>query len=485
MKKRCIRCARLCLLSLLIITAVQAQEEPIRLEKKRELFVDHYLIDRLDNVRSVLHEPRDEGPVFFFDKPWEGKFSGYCTIIHDGAFYRAYYRGLPSVHRDYSTSETTCVAESDNGIDWRKPELGLFEIDGSAANNIVLANAAPATHNFSPFIDQRPNIDPDQRYKAVGGNYHTGLFAFVSADGIRWKKLQDEPIFKQGKFDSQNVAFWSESENRYILYFRIMSGKDWEGFRTVARTTSPDFINWSEPQAMTFGDTPMEHLYTQQTHPYFRAPHLLIAIPARFMPDRQVLTEEQAKEIGVDPNYFKDCSDAVLMSSRGGTIYDRTFMQSFIRPGIGLENWVSRSNYPALNVVQTGPTEMSIYMNQNYAQASAHLRRYSLRLDGFASLSASYGGGEMVTKILTFSGDHLVLNFATSAAGEIRVEIQDSNGIAIPGYSLHECRPIIGNEIERLVVWQTKGSDLAELAGQPVRLCFALRDADLYSLQFK
>ncbi|HAH43770.1 MAG TPA: hypothetical protein DCM07_02740, partial [Planctomycetaceae bacterium] len=64
------------------------------------------------------------------------------------------------------------------------------------------------------------------------------------------------------------------------------------------------------------------------------------------------------------------------------------FLSGYITGGIGAQNWVSRTNYPALNVVQTGPAEMSVYVNQDYAQQTAHLRRYSLRLDGFASLHA-------------------------------------------------------------------------------------------------
>ena len=98
---------------------------------------------------------------------------------------------------------------------------------------------------------------------------------------------------------------------------------------------------------MSFGDdTPLEHLYTNQTHPYYRAPHIYIGIAARFMPGRKVLTKKEAEILGVNPTYFNDCSDMVIISSRGGSAYQRTFMESFVRPGIGLENWVSRSNYP-------------------------------------------------------------------------------------------------------------------------------------------
>ena len=262
------------------------------------------------------------------------------------------------------------------------------------------------------------------------------MIAYTSPDGVHWTRLQAEPVFTQGMFDSQNVALWSELEGCYACYFRTWTGEGYSGIRTVSRTTSRDFVHWTDPVPMRFGDTPLEHLYTNQTHPYFRAPHIYVGIAARFMPGRQVISESQAKSLNVNPGYFKDCSDAVLLTSRGGDVYDRTFMGALIRPGIGLQNWVSRSNYPALNIVQTGPAEMSIYVNQNYAQPTAELRRYSLRLDGLASVSAPYAGGEMITKPLTFTGDRLLINFATSAAGGVRVEIQDRDGCPEPGFAL-------------------------------------------------
>lgn len=234
---------------------------------------------------------------------------------------------------------------------------------------------------------------------------------------------------------------------------------------------------------MSFGNTPYEHLYTQQTSPYFRAPHIYLAIGARFMPNRKVVNDEEAKKLGVNPKYYNDCSDAILMSSRGGGAYQRQFMESFIKPGIGLQNWVSRSNYPALNIVQTGPTEMSVYVNQDYAQPTAHLRRYAMRLDGFASLSAGYSGGEMTTKPFIFDGGTLELNYSTSAAGEILVELLDENGNKLPGFSKEECQPIIGNEISRTVYWN-KSNDLTKLAGKPIKMRIYLKDADIYSFKF-
>jgi hypothetical protein len=201
------------------------------------------------------------------------------------------------------------------------------------------------------------------------------------------------------------------------------------------------------------------------------------------MPRRQVVSEEQAKELNVNPKYFKDCSDAVFMTSRGGDRYDRTFMQGFISPGIGLKNWVSRTNYPALNVVQTGMFEMSVYVNQDYAQPTAHLRRYSMRLDGFASAYAPFEGGELITKPFVFTGEKLSLNLSTSAAGGVRVEITDINGNPIKGFSLEDSVELIGNEINKEATWNGSRS-LKELSGTPIKLRFVFNDAHLYSFRF-
>lgn len=196
-----------------------------------------------------------------------------------------------------------------------------------------------------------------------------------------------------------------------------------------------------------------------------------------------MLSEEEAQAIQVHRQYFKDCSDAVLLTSRGGARYDRTFLESFLRPGYGLEHWVSRTNYPALNIVQTGEAEMSLYVNRAYGQPSAHLARFTLRLDGFASLHAGYKGGEMVTKPLRFTGSRLEINYSTSAAGGIRIEIQSETGAPVPGYSLDECPEIIGDRIARTVAWR-RGPDVSPLAGKPIRLRIVLKDADLFSFRF-
>lgn len=465
-------------------TAGAPDGEPVALGGRRELLVDDLLIGRLSGCALKLHSPHAANVALRFDAPWEGAFSGYVTVLRDGELFRCYYRGNPVAGRDGSETEVTCYAESRDGITFTKPVLGLFEVQGSRSNNVVLAGRAPFSHNFAPFLDARPGVAPGERFKALAGTSERGLFGFVSGDGLRWRPIRDTALITRGAFDSQNVAFWSASEQCYALYLRTWTGGGFRDFRTISRSTSTNFLDWSAPMEMSFGQAPREHLYTSQTHPYFRAPHLYVATPMRFLPGRKVLTPEQARVLGVDPGYASDTAETVFMTSRGGTRYTRTFLEGFIRPGPDLGNWASRAGLSALGIVPTGPAEMSVYKQAHYAQPSGHLVRHTLRTDGFVSVNAPFAGGEWVTRPLTFSGRELEMNFSTGAAGRVRVEIQDAAGTPLPGLALGDAVDQIGDEIERVVTWKS-GRDLGRLAGTPVRLRFVMQDADVYSLRFR
>jgi hypothetical protein len=409
------------------------------------------------------------------DKPWEGNTSAYFTVFQDEGTYRMYYRGW---QRDFKTKESstpvTCYAESRDGIHWTRPELGLNEHQGSKKNNIVLAGVY--SHNFAPFKDTNPNCKNQSQYKALGGVGRRCLHAFGSPDGIRWQLIQDEPVITKGRFDSQNLAFWDTTQSRYLEFHRHLQ----DGVRAIMTCTSQDFIHWTEPKFLDFGDAPAEHLYTNAVRPYSRAPHILLGFPKRFMPERK---KEFALVEGV--------SDGVFMTSRDGLQWHR-WLEAFIRPGLQRERWVSRNNLTAWGILATKSEtpgvgeELSLYSTENYysAEGVCRLRRFTLRTDGFVSVNVPYSGGEFVTKPLVFSGKKLLINFSTSAAGSVRVEMQNSEGKAIEGFTLADGEEIYGDEIEHIVSW-TGGSDLSKFAGEPIRLRLVMKDADLYALRFK
>ncbi len=441
-----------------------------------EMFVDMWLVDtnRVHGLSLKLHEPRREEVVLTLDKPWEGKDSAYFTVIDDKPKVRLYYRGYIPERGDDSTNQATCYAESSDGIHFTRPNLGLYEFSGSTSNNIVYQGIQ--AHNFAPFLDSNPNSKQEARYKAVGG-LASQLFAFQSADGIHWQKMQTEPVATNGAFDSLNVAFWDSATGQYRCYSRFWSGGGYTGVRSVQGATSPDFIRWSEPipnrHRTVNGDAaPAEHFYTSATTPCPGAPHYYFSFPMRFLPDRK------ASSPIPDPG----TSDAVFLSSRDGVNWDRVFLEAWVRPGLDPRNWTHRNNMTACGIVQTSSSEFSMYISEHYAWPDNQLRRLSIRKNGFASMHANANGGEFTTRPLKFSGSKLFVNYSTSAAGSLQAEILGEDGRPLPGFSAADMTPIYGDDVDGPVQWK---SNLSALGGRTVRLRFMLRDADLFALQFR
>ncbi|MFV2066909.1 MAG: malectin domain-containing carbohydrate-binding protein, partial [Pirellulales bacterium] len=441
-----------------------------------ELFVDDFLIESMVGASLELHPaqivPDSDNPL--------GR-GAYPSILFDGTQYQHYYRdnqggvdpnfGPPFPNG--TNNEVTRYETSLDGIDWVKPELDLFQVDVAGPNNVILANDAPAMHNFSPFFDTNPAVDPQQRYKALAGLTHaggspvspSGLRAYSSPDGVNWSLLSPDPVITLADlsggndtfaFDSSMSVFWSEVEGKYVAYYRTWTAGSpgvAGSLRAISRAVSDDFLKWTDHRDV-IANLSGEHLYTSTVKPYFRAPQIYTAFPTRFLPGQT-----------------QSNTQILFMTSRDGTSFDRTFGQQVFMPGIP----GNRQNYATSTVIPTGPDELSLY-----TQAGI---RYTMRLDGFASIDTSLGAGEMVTRPLTFAGDSLQINFTTAGTGNVRVEILDQQGQSIPGYTLADSDPMSGDDIARTVTWNGN-SALSPLAGEAIRLRFVMADADVYAMRF-
>ena len=446
---------------------------PTNIGTDRQLFVDDFWIADSTGVQRVLHEPMRREVALNPEHPWETGGLSYLTVFPDEEKIRGWYRADPLL-QDSDFKSITCYAESDDGIHWTKPDLGIVEFQGSKNNNIVWTEPGI---NFSPFKDGNPNAAPDEQYKAVIRDKRVVL-ALCSPDGIHWKTMRREPILTDHPFDSLNLAFWDTWREEYVAYCRGVAGQGTgdfiKGVRWIRRSTSRDFLNWTPLENIDCGDTPWEHFYTNSCIQYQRAPGTYLMFPSRFVHERTP-----------DPDWTYDTgvSDIVFLSSRDGLHFDRSFMEAFIRPGLDFGNWHDRGIYFEVGVLHTSATEMSMYGMENAHLTTQRIRRYTLRTDGFVSVKSGYAGGEFTTPPFIFSGSHLELNYSTSAVGSIKVEIQDAQGHPLQGFSLEEFPERYGDEIEGLVSWEN-GRDASSLAGQPVRLCFVLKDADLYAFKF-
>lgn len=473
------------ILAVLLLTSACYAAEPadsIEIGSRRELFVDDLLIDVLrGDAELKLHHPVPRDVVFKADRPWEGNLMFHVSMFRDGGIYRMYYRGwhYDEQRKTMSQHKVICYAESRDAIHWTRPELGLVEFQGSKKNNIILdCNQGVASNGaFAVFRDGNPKCDPAAQYKALAlhSKAGAGLYAFGSADGVRWSLLDDRPRITRGKFDSHNLAFWDAEAGVYRAYWRWSD----HGVRAIRTATSSDFLHWSKGVDLQYGDVPREHLYTNAVQRYRRAPHLLIGFPKRFVPQRESPTGFAMPGV----------SDGVFMSSRDGVRF-RRWMEAFIRPGPQPGRWVNRNNFTAWGMIETpsslegAATELSLYSTEGYYRGPAtRLRRYTLRQDGFVSLHAPLSGGELITKPIVFDGTKLKINFSTSVAGSVRIEMQDPGGHPIEGYALADCPDIFGDEIERVVTWN-QGSDVSRLADKPILLRLVVKDADVYSFRF-
>jgi hypothetical protein len=449
-------------LLMFLSTAVVA-DDVLEIGSRRELFTDDFLIGNLTGGASQrLHRPEPHDVVLVTGEPWEGNTCAYYSIFQDGDIYRMYYRGS---HYNVATKrathpEVTCYAESKDGINWTKPNLGLFEFNGSKKNNIVWDGLG--THCFTPFKDQNPKCPKDAQYKAIsrGKLNGTGLFVFKSPDGIHWKLIVEKPVITKGAFDSQNLAFWDPHTKQYVDYHRIFVN----GVRAIMTCTSDDFVNWTEPVLLKYPDSPKQHLYTNAVRPYARAQHIRVGFPTRFTP----------KGSRVEP---------LFMSSRDGVTFKR-YNDPVIPQSAPKDRDGNRSNYMTNGLLSLPgkPNELSVYATEAYYTGpDSRVRRFSYRVDGFVSISSTAKVGELITKAFRYTGSSLSVNASTNKGGSIRWELQTATGTPIKGLSLADTDPISGDSIDHV----SSLAAIKQFAGKPVRLRIVLDKADLYSIRFK
>ncbi|MCA1809313.1 MAG: hypothetical protein LC725_07695 [Lentisphaerae bacterium] len=305
--------------------AVPGDKAPVDIGARLELFIDDYLIDGLSGgAERRLHHPVPREVTMEFGAramPWD-VLIGYPTIVRDGDRFLLYYRGM-FVNDQYrqkhgggtgsveesiqmfikdsrARDQVVCVLESQDGINFIRPELGLFDLSDRLAgvttnNNVVWAEGHP-THNFTPFLDANPAASPDARFKAIArrppGVKGGILCGFKSPDGLRWEVMDRNGGFARHPTDSQNLGFWDAARGYYVCYMRAWGGypdKRQDNVRCIRLATSPDFINWSETEDLQYNDDRLEHLYTNAIHPYERAPHILIGLPNRLSVRKSVV----------------------------------------------------------------------------------------------------------------------------------------------------------------------------------------------------
>ena len=274
---------------LLMGGATGRQNGPLDIGSKRELFIDTHLIEAMSGVRLEMHSPMPKEIVMHLDKLWEGNGCNYYSIFQDGNIYRMYYDAWAHEPSSIPVHEVFIgYAESEDGKTWVRPELGLFEFNGSKKNNIVWAS--PKLDNWgSRSRTPIPAVPADARYKAFY-NGNGGLMAAKSADGIHWSRITDRTRFDRWCLRQPQSGLLGRGARSSTGPTIEISG---------GRTVPPDLVlaafGTSRPPPPTISSTGRKgngwSIRVRRTRnstpttsfPYYRAPHIYLGFPARYL----------------------------------------------------------------------------------------------------------------------------------------------------------------------------------------------------------
>ncbi len=515
----------------LVASAVVHAKPGLDIADRRQVFIDGRFIEQSEGVRLVVHRAQKTGQIVITcDRPWEESLGQYHSVLKDGDSYHMWYTVYVKADSNSVPLRSIAYARSADGLQWKKPHLGLVEVWGTRNNNIVLGQGfggiEGATHGCMVFLD--PQAPPDQRFRLVSNPQELGksLHIFSSADGIHWKLTHSNVMkFRSEKhhLDSQNVIFRDERIGRYVAYVRRNLRPPGSPGRSIARAESDDLSHFPDVEdcqvVLTFTDgdpryyDPVQNtkiqivdFYTNGTIKYPWAQDAYYMFPSEYFHYTAFLNDF-SKGQPVNAGSL----DTRFAASRDGIGWNRYDRRSFV--SLGMKGaWDSRSIYMVYGLVPgTIDNEMFMYycgsntahgwdrvdqhgernrrilrrVGQAPAADAFGISRLVIRRDGFVSVRADYSGGEFTTPVMRFKGDQLVLNLDTSAAGQLQVEILDENKKATEGFTLADCPQIYTtNEINRVVEWNEK-STVTELMDKLVCLRFVMRDADLYAFQFR
>jgi hypothetical protein len=487
---------------------------------RRQLFIDDRFIAEARDVALTMNPPtQHDEPLLVGDRPWEPLgVRNYTTVMLDrggswtGAPFRMWYA---AVLRDGPPAEGNIrvgYAESEDGLTWHKPSLGLIEFEGSKDNNIVAPLLERQSQQGATVVrdDAAP---PEERYKLwtkfqptndeIARGARPGLYAMHSPDGLRWRPYPNQPNPPDQQCDTQNMLFWDRGIDRWVGYTRVRetqradeaAAAGHHRYRSVGRITSPDLTRWSSthivleadradlsiptpvPPAEPEGPLPRPTLdfYTSNAAPYAWAADVYLMMPAVYYHWR---------------GDYPATMDVQLLTSRDGISWRRAGERKpFLRRGLdgsATSGWICANPW----LIPMGDELWLYYTGTSRRHGDANAKsdrngvfRATLRRDGFVSADAGFHGGELTTPPLRFAGERLELNCDCGGGGWLQVEIQDAAGRPLEGYAATDCDPVVANAIAATVTWRGQAS-VAALAGRPVRLRCSMRDTKLYAFQF-
>lgn len=449
---------------------------PVAIGREPQLFIDNYLIAEHNGLTRTTHPPRRA-----LDRPilgWEqGTTQPYVTVVRDPET-----RKFRMWYNKYIGEECSIAyAESDDGIRWETPGLGILGDD-----NRVLKISVPGRGGYGvSLIDEGPAFtDKARRFKLAwwgtgssanaraGKDLGASLCVAFSPDGLRWTPWPHNPVLA-GVDDIVDV-FWDPIRRRYGAFFKTHADAE-DGYtpgiraggsfrRLVSASASDDFTNWQTPWRVLMPEPRDEgQLEFYSVGGTIARGCLLIGF-ARMLHD-----DYPADEVGPPGRAAAGSSPtsgigyATLVTSRDGLLWERQDDIFFDR-NPDPEAWDRAMTWIGSALPMDG--ELYIYYGgykRGHKIEPTRERQLGLAkmpMDRFVSRDAT---GARPGRILTVplrlpeGGTHRLLLNASGTAGRIRVQLRDAkSGDVLPGYGLDDCTPIQGDGPALPAVWKEK-----------------------------
>jgi len=461
----------------------------IPIDLGRQLFIDDFLIESTD-LKRRFHQPKyhERSPVLKPEMAWEkSKTAAFAAPFSDGVWFDSKQKMFMMWYR--SATGRTCLALSEDGVEWKRPELDL-----EPTSNVVLKSNRDAA---TVMLDHQAD-DEKERFKLFEARtkkspYHIALR--VSADGKKWS----DEVKVSGPSWDRSTIFYNPFRSLWVASIR---GHDHVGQEGVHRlrcyreaNNARDVLGWTQHTDLVAKgdyipgdlqpwvaadkldprnpDPRFKHiepqLYNLDVFPY---ESLLVGLFTIWQgPDN-----ETCHALGIHKR-----NEVLVGFSRDGFHWDRSNRDRFLGVSEDSKAWNAGNVQSVGGGCLVVGDKLYFYCSGRTMQPadSGATGLATMRRDGFASLDAGDVQGTLTTKLLKFSGANLFVNLESQRFG-LQVEVMDEQGKVIDEFSRDKCLPLMGDSAKLMVRWRG-GKDLSSLAGKPVRLRFYLTKGSLYS----
>jgi hypothetical protein len=211
---------------------------------------------------------------------WAVQFYG--SIVKVDGKYRMWYDAASRGKEGAATNQVSkdvsywrvAYAESDDGVKWTKPNLGLVEYAGNKDNNLVAMDPQDVSILNVKVLHDPEDPDPSRRYKMTGHAYWTKeapggsrtlgtLVVYASPDGLKWKSLtgiqpkknafvRPEDVILQDYHFEPSGGLYKWDGLYYISGQNAVSGTLPVHGRVARAYVSGDFVHWEKASSVQF-----------------------------------------------------------------------------------------------------------------------------------------------------------------------------------------------------------------------------------------